>query len=164
MPVIPPPHWESELVACGRLVQDEEASVPQEEAERRFNRYVQLVDSVLGTEGVPGARALVRSIQAVHDYGAYQSTLNKLVFSFPASVVAEAVVTEVPRLIVQLPRWAGEVLNMLVQAQGRSAELVVTFNSALSRALPEERLAIVHFIREEEREGWLEHKPGLLAV
>ena len=106
----------------------------------------------------------MRSIQAVHDYGAYQSTLNKLVFSFPASVVAEAVVTEVPRLIVLLPRWAGEVLNMLVQAQGRSAELVGAFNSALSRALPEERLAIVHFIREEEREGWLEHKPGLLAV
>jgi hypothetical protein len=164
MPSSSPLPWESELIACGRLVQDTDTSVPTEEAERRFNRYVELVDSFEGTEGLRAARALIRSIQAIHDYGAYQSTLGKLVFAFPPGVAAEAVVAEIPRLVAELPDWAGEVLNMLVQAQGRSAELVEAFNFELSRAPEVERAQIESFIREQEREGWLEHKRGLLAA
>ena len=164
MPTVPLPDLESELIACGRIVQDNDASVSVEEAEHRFNRYVELVDSIRGTEDVRTARALLSSMQAVHDYGAYQAALGKLVFGFPPSVVSEAVVAEAPRLIIELPQWAGEVLNMLVQAQGKSEELVLAFNSKLAHAPAAEREAIIRFIRAQEREGWLEHKPGLLAT
>lgn len=155
--------FEAELIACGRIVQDDDDSVPIQEAERRFNLYVELVDSLRGTEGANVACILLRSMQSVHDYGAYQHTMNKLVFDFPSSLVAEAVIAEVPRLVRGFPDWAGEVLNMLVHAQGRSDALVSAFNLELSGLAAEGRDAFVHFIREQEREGWLEHKPGVLA-
>jgi hypothetical protein len=155
--------WQCELLSCGCIVQDEDTSVPVEEAERRFNRYIELVDAVQGTEGERAARALIRSIQAVHDYGGYQATLGKLMFAFPPQEVALAVVAEVPRLISTLPDWAGDILSTLTQAQGRSAELVDAFNSSLDLAPPEQRASIVAFIRAQEAEGWLEHRRGVLA-
>ncbi len=155
--------FEAELIACGRIVQDDDDSVRIEEAERRFNRYVELVASMSGTEGANGACVLIRSMQSVHDYGAYQRTISKLLFDFPANVVAEAVIAELPRLIRELPDWAGEVLNMLVQAQGRSDALVSAFNLKLSGLPAEGRKAFVSFIREQERAGWPEHKLGVLA-
>jgi hypothetical protein len=164
MPLASLPEWETELVACGRIVQDGDTSVPGDEPARRFNRYIELVDAVDGSEGIDAAQALVRSIQAVHDYGAYQRTIGKLVFEFPANLVAESIIVELPRLIRELPDWAGELVNMLVQAQGRSAQLVHAFNAALTRSSESEYSCITAFIREQEREGWLEHKPGLLAT
>lgn len=155
--------WEQELLACGRIVQDEDTSVPAEEAERRFNRYIELVDAVEGTEGELAARALIRSIQSVNDYGAYQATLGKLVFAFPPQTVASAVIAEAPRLISILPDWAGDILSTLTQAQGRSAELMEAFNRSLGSASPTHRESIVAYIRSQEAEGWLEHRRGLLA-
>lgn len=163
MAVADMPTWERELLSCRRIVQDEDTSVSVEEAERRFNRYIELIDAVDGTEGEPAARALMRSMQAVHDYGAYQATLGKLVFAFPPKEVAAAVVAEVPRLIDTLEDWAGDVLSLLTQAQGRSAELVQAFNSSLALAPVQDRARIVTFIRAQEGEGWLEHRRGVLA-
>lgn len=155
--------WERELLSCGRIVQDEDSSVPVEEAERRFNRYIELVDAVEGIEGEGAARALIRSIQAVHDYGGYQATLGKLVFAFPPEEVAQAVVAEVPRLIAALPDWAGDILSTLTQAEGRSAELVRAFKTSLALAPAEDRARIIAFIRAQEAEGWLEHRRGVLV-
>lgn len=131
-------------------MQDSDRSVSQEEAEQRFNRYIELVESISGTEGVSVARALIRSMQAVDDYGAYQSAQGKLLFAFPASVLAEAVVSELPRLMIEQPDRAGELLNIIVLADGRSEELVNAFNVKLAEASESDIGSIVSFVRGQE--------------
>lgn len=156
--------WESELVQSGRIVQDGDTSVSQEEAERRFERYVALVDMVDGSGGLRAARALVRSIQVRHDYGAYQRTMSKFLFSFPAGVVAEVLVAELPRLIADLPDWAGDLLSSITQAPPMTESLVASFNTAVASAAPEVRQQILEFIQQQEQGGWLEHRKGLLRA
>lgn len=63
MPISDYDAWEIELIETGRIVQDDDNSVSPDEAERRFNRYVALVDLAKGIEGQAAATALVRSIQ-----------------------------------------------------------------------------------------------------
>jgi hypothetical protein len=40
---------------------------------RRWNRYVELADSVTGEEGAEGVAAIISSLKAEEDYGAYQA-------------------------------------------------------------------------------------------
>jgi hypothetical protein len=156
--------WEAGLVRMGRIVRDDDTSVPQEEAERRFERYVALVDMVDGSGGLPVARALIRSIQVRRDYGAYQGTMNKLLFSFPPDVVAEALVAELPRLIADLPDWAGDLLSSISQAPPMIESLVASFNARLAAAAPEVRHQILEFVQQQEQGGWLEHRKGVLRA
>jgi hypothetical protein len=156
--------WESELVQTGRIVQDGDTSVSQQEAERRFERYLALVGMVDGSGGLRAARALVRSIQVQHDYGAYQRTMNKLLFSFPADVTAEVLVAELPRLIADLPDWAGDLLSSITQASPMTESLVASFNTAVASAAPDVRRQVLEFIRQQEQGGWLEHRKGLLRA
>jgi hypothetical protein len=157
--------WESELIVTGRIVQDDDISVTVDEAERRFNRYIALVEMVEGNEGTNAARALYRSIQAQHDYGAYQNTINKLLFSFPVAQTVAALVAELPRLIAELPDWAGDLISSLAQAEGRSDALTQAFNTCLRIANAETRNFIVEFIRNQEKSGgWLEYEQGVVGV
>jgi hypothetical protein len=156
--------WKSELITTGRIVQDEDNSVLPDEAERRFNRYIALVDMVEGNEGINAARALLQSIQSRHDYGGYQNTMNKLLFSFPAAQTAAALVAELPRIIAELPDWAGDLVSSLTQAQGTSEQLTQAFNTSLRSADAKTRSDILEFIRNQEKEGWLEHRQGVLGV
>jgi hypothetical protein len=164
MPISDHNAWECELVATGLIVQDNDNSVSPEEAERRFNRYVALTDLVQGDEGVAVATALVRSIQVEHDYGAYQNTINKLVFSFPPEQVAEAVLTELPRLIQYCDRWAGDILSFLTRTKNLAPVLTFEFNEALKVSTPSIQAVVLKFIRAQEVEGWLEDKRGVLGV
>lgn len=164
MPVSDYKSWEAELLETGHIVQDNDNSVSPDEAERRFGRYVALVDLVDGTEGQTVATALVRSMQAVHDYEAYQNTMNKLVFLFPPEQVARAILSELPRLILSLQDWAGDLLSLLTQAQGVAQVLTSAFNQALKSCDSSVQRPVVEFIRCQEIEGWLEHKRGVLGV
>jgi len=158
------PSWETELLETGLIVQNDDLSVAPEKAEQQFNRYVALVDLVDGSEGQNAARALVKSLQSQNDYGAYQNTMNKLLFSFPPEQTAEALVSELPRLISHLPDWAGDLLSSLTQAQGVATRLTFEFNLALKSCGIEERNLISEFIHSQEGDGWLEHKRGILGV
>jgi hypothetical protein len=42
--------WRDEILAVSNIVQDDDESVSDEEAERRFNRFIELVDAVQGDE------------------------------------------------------------------------------------------------------------------
>jgi len=63
--------WRRELLAID-LVQDDD-SVPQDEVERRWNRFVELVDMVDGGEGPSVVSTLVAALRADQDYGAHQA-------------------------------------------------------------------------------------------
>ena len=85
--------WRKELLQTGDIVQDGDTSVPQQEKEKRFNRYVEMVKAVSGQEGVEAFITLVESLQAKDDYGAYETTYGAL-WRFPPGVAARGLVAK----------------------------------------------------------------------
>jgi hypothetical protein len=150
--------WRRELLQAGRIVQDDDTSVPQPEAEARFNRYLALLDELRGSEGEAFAVAVVESMQVRHDYGAYQRTMTTLE-RFPPPTRCRAVLQELPRLIRTLPRWAGDLLLGLT-----SKSDAFHFNSLLDRVPQEDQRLIREFIAQEERCGWLQDDVGVLGL
>ena len=152
--------WRAELCAVGRIVQDDDSSVSADDAESRFNRYISMLDAVTGNEHPDYALAILASIQSIHDYGAYQTTIDAAL-RFGPQRFSTALLTELPRLIEDLPDWAGELLNVVVNTTSR--DLVGPFNDVLLDCDEDRRELVVEFVRENEASGWLEHKRGLLA-
>lgn len=70
--------WRHELLATGDLVQEGDTSVSDEEAGRRYDRYVALADMVDGTEGPRTVGALIASLRAEEDHGAHQAVYGAL--------------------------------------------------------------------------------------
>lgn len=126
--------WRKELLFVGNIVQDGDKSVPQPEVEERFNRYVQMVDSVTGNEGVEAFSALVDSLQAKDDYGAYQSTYGAL-RRFPVTVAAQGLVEALPRLIGRHRECAGDILAQLANGtKGAGFARLSAFRNALAES------------------------------
>ena len=59
--------WRAELIICGDIVQDEDDTVPQKVAEVRFNRYIEMLESVEGKEGEGVFNAIIDSITPRED-------------------------------------------------------------------------------------------------
>jgi len=155
--------WRDELLATGVILQDGDDSVPWPERERRFNRYVELVDAAAGSEGLAGAVALIQSLQSKDDYGAYQATQHAL-GRFPTPVFVAALIQELPALIQRQPDWAGELLCSLANSVGTRFEPdIAEFRSQLSRAPRATQDAVGAFLRQEEQDGWLKHRRGVLS-
>ena len=155
--------WRTELLLVGNIVQDEDDSVPWPDREARFNRYVAMVDAVSGEEGVATAAALIQSVQARHDYGAYQATHHAL-GRFPSDVYVAALLQELPALIQRSRDWAGELLCGLANSVGtRFASQIGEFRRQLDAAPSKIRETVVRFIKSEEEAGWLRHRRGVLA-
>ena len=154
--------WQAELLETGAIVQDSDASVSQIEAERRFNRYLELVDGIDGTEGPHVALALVKSIQAEHDFSAYEATIGALFHVCPWEQSVAAVICELPRLIDDLPDRAGDLLSLMAR-DTQKANRASAFNVVLSSMNNDKQRKIIAFIREQERSGWLEDVRGTLA-
>jgi hypothetical protein len=58
---------------------------------------------VEGGEGPKAVRALVRSIQVRYDYGAYQGTVNAILWKFPVELMIPALLSELSDLIQRQP-------------------------------------------------------------
>jgi hypothetical protein len=146
-----PSDWKVEIVECGDLVQDDDESAPQGEAERRWNRYVELADSVAGSEGPDGVAAIVSSLRAEEDYGAYQAA-HAALSRFPRSDLGRGVAAAA-RDLLTIPRdGSGNALLLLVRA-GSAA--VSSFNEAmrsLDASTQQEMRELVEFHESEE---WL---------
>ncbi len=155
--------WKEELLLVGNIIQDSDESVPQEEAKRRFNRYIEMLDDVDGSEDPSCARAIFASVQAVDDYGAYQTT-ERAAWKFGEKCFCEALLQELPRLIKDLPDWAGNFLVSIANAQKTEHEsIILTFNQQLSTLLTKDKEVILNFIYEQEKDGWFEHRLGVLG-
>jgi len=156
-------HWKSELLELGHIIQDQDRSTPADEAERRFHRYCGMLDALTGTEGKAYALAIMQSVQAEHDYGAYQ-TARRTAWRFGGNAYCAALLHELPRLITTLPDWAGEFLVLIANAADtRHAPLITCFNRLLAARPETEQRQIAAFIAQEEDDGWLSHCAGLLG-
>jgi len=154
--------WKSELIFAGNIVQDGDDTVSDTERHARFMRYIELLDAVDGSEGIDAARAIIQSIQARDDYGAYQTTQHAL-GRFPPSVSLQALIDELPSLIDRQRDWTGELLCSLANAVGTEWEPdIEEFNALLREAPKSVGQVISDFIADEEEGGWLEHRVGVL--
>ncbi|WP_394614548.1 hypothetical protein JNUCC0626_32335 [Lentzea sp. JNUCC 0626] len=145
------PDWKLEIVECGELVQDGDDNVPQEEAERRWNRYVELADGVTGGEGVAGVAALVASLTAEEDYGAHQAVYGALA-RFPQAELGAGVAMAAKELVALPGDNSGNVLLILVRS-GSAA--VTAFDVAMQATDPEVRNSVRALIELHESEEWL---------
>src|SRR5271157_2602557 len=147
--------WRKELLQTGDIVQDGDTSVPQEAAEKRFNRYVEIVEAVSGQEGIEAFIALIESLQAKDDYGAYETTYRAL-WRFPPSVAGHGLVAALPRLIERQPDHAGNILGQIVNsALDQDSAILSAFRGALGSASADAQKAIMDFVVREENDGWL---------
>ncbi|MCX7293634.1 hypothetical protein [Janthinobacterium sp.] len=155
--------WKAELLIVGNIVQDDDSATPPDEAHRRFQRYCTMLDALTGTEGPQYALAVFQSVQAEHDYGAYQ-TANRAAWRFGETAYCTALLHELPRLIASLPDWAGDFLVGIANGAGTpNASTISCFNALLATAPPADRAQITAFIAQQEDDGWFEHCPGVLG-
>jgi len=148
--------WRKELLQTGDIVQDGDTSVPQEVAEKRFNRYVEMVEAVSGQEGIEAFKTLIESLQAKDDYGAYETTYRAL-WRFPPSVAAHGLVAALPRLIEHQADHAGNILGQLANSTSdQDFAILSAFRGALGSAFADAQKAIMDFIIREENNGWLD--------
>jgi hypothetical protein len=155
--------WRAELLSTGAIVQDADESVLWPERERRFNRYLELLEAVAGTEGLEAACTLIQSMQAREDYGAYQST-QRVLGRFPSVIYVAALIRELPSLISRQPDWAGELACSLANSVGTPSEPDISeFRRQLAGAERDQRTPIRRFLEQQERDGWLSHRPGVLS-
>jgi hypothetical protein len=139
--------WRRELLELGAIVQDDDASVSAEDAGALFDRYVELVQMIDGTEGSAAVEALVSSMRSENDYGAYQATHGALALFSPGEFARG-----VAAAILQTHRnHSGEVLA----AVARNDEGPREFNSYLTQAAPDLRAELGDLVRQEELDGWL---------
>jgi hypothetical protein len=156
--------WKAELLIVGNIIQDDDKHTPPDEAQRRFQRYCAMLDALTGNEGAHYALAIVQSVQAEHDYGAYQ-TASHAAWRFGETAYCAALLHELPRLIATLPDWAGDFLVGIANGAGTpQASAISCFNTLLAAAPPAQQALIAAFIDQEEDDGWFEHCPGVLGA
>ena len=151
--------WRDELIFLGNIAQDDDESISPDESEKRFNRYIEILDSLDGSEGFDFALAIFESIQAHYDYGAYQVAL-RTARRFGPEQFAKALLRELPRLIEDLPDWAGDILGEI--ANGPSS-YISAFNLNLSKTPTAQKSMILEFTINQEESGWLQDKVGVLG-
>ena len=153
-----------ELLFTGNIIQDSDESVPWPERETRFNRYIELLDSISGSEGLLVAKAIIQSMQSENDYGAYQTTQSTL-GKFPSEEYIEALISELPSMIERKSEWAGELLCGLANSVGTKYESDIhLFTKKLSESPTKSRNIVLQYINQQEHEGWLEHRIGVLSA
>ncbi|WP_179382155.1 hypothetical protein [Streptomyces sp. SA15] len=143
--------WIVEIVECGDLVQDDDEVTPPEEAERRWNRYVELADSVTGDEGPDGVAAIVSSLRAEEDYGAYQAA-HAALSRFPCSDLGKGVAMAARELVSIPTGGSGNVLLILARA---GSVAVSSFNEAMQMVDADVRREIRELVDFHESEEWL---------
>ncbi len=148
--------WRKELLFTGNIVQDGDKSVSWPDREQRFNRYLEIVEAVSGSEGIEAFIALIDSMQSKDDYGAYQATQRAL-GRFPAGVAAKGLVGALSGLINRQRDWAGELLCGIANASSaESRTFLSAFRKELAKADAQAQAVIMNFVIQEEDGGWLD--------
>lgn len=146
-----PEDWKVEIVECGDLVQDDDTVTPPGEAERRWNRYVELADSVTGDEGPDGVAAIVASLKAADDYGAYQASHAALA-RFPNADLGKGMALAAEDLLAIPKDASGNVLLILAHT---GPVAIDSFIEAIGRADSTVRANIRDLVEFHEAEEWL---------
>lgn len=155
--------WKAEILFTGNIIQDGDNSVDPGERHRRFMRFVEMVDALTGNEGPLAVDSLFESIQVNYSYGAYHS-INHALARFPEMEYLSGLVRALPRLIESLPDQAGEHLVSVANGMGGKWEYQIgIFNRIVAESSADVRASIISFVREQETNGWLDHRVGVLC-
>ena len=143
--------WRRELLAID-LVPHDDDSVPQEEADRRWARFVELADLVDGSEGTDVASTLVAALRAEEDYGAHQAVYSALERLEPQALTLGVVAAAVD--LVTIP-WenSGAVLQLATLVA--TPDDLTAFGTALDRLDPRLRSELIALITQHEQGEWL---------
>lgn len=154
--------WRRELLDVAVIAQDDEPEADLDEAERRFNRFIEMLLAVGGDEPGEVFHAVLETLSDQEDYGAYQTVLGVLAKFEPARrgrLTAEGITGVLDRT----ETMAGDALGQLAFADG---EAVRTFNQTAATLPLSDRQRLARFIARQEDGGWLsnEAQRGRLQV
>ncbi|WP_458248459.1 hypothetical protein [Streptomyces sp. MAI_2237] len=150
--------WRQELLATSDLVQDGDTSVSDDEAGRRYDRYIALADMVDGTEGPHTVCALIASLRAEEGYGAHQAVYGALE-RFPSQDLVSGTVLAAADLL-NIPRdHSGQVLQLLTLLA--SADDLRSFAAACDHLEPTLRTGLRGLIADHEADEWLADERSL---
>jgi hypothetical protein len=150
-----------ELIECGNFVSDFNHENIFREAERRFNRYIELVGEISGDEGPLMIKALADSIQMEEDYGVYQVTIDALI-QFLHAGNAEAMIEALADMMQVRPDLAVD-LMLRIAHQHESYDFMIEFNRALSLSTSSAAGCVRNFVMDQERFGLLDEFSGMFA-
>ena len=153
--------WINELLETGFFIHDFNLAVVSEQAQTRFNRYIELLEQVKGDEGPEVVRALCDSIQMTDDYGVYQVTLDKLAL-FICPGYARCFIDGLVKIIQIRPDLANDLLIMIAQAP-QSDAFIQEFNRELTLSNQSTARRLICFILAEEQVGRLDPFGGIFA-
>jgi hypothetical protein len=141
--------WRAELYEAGKLTQD----VPdaEGEAEEQATRYLALVKQVTGREDIDVVIALIGSMRAEEDDGAYDDTIEALEV-FPDLVLGRGAGLAWEALLSIPKKFSGEVLY---ECCHRGAEAIVAFNEVYASLQPEAQRLLGALINHHETGTWL---------
>jgi hypothetical protein len=144
--------WRSELLRTGLgLVEGlEDGSLGQD-------RYVALVDTIDGSEGLDVLLALLDSMQVEDDHEVYECTTNA-VWLFPPDEFSAGVVQALPRLLDCTEDLGGRILCGISNHE----KYLLWFNRRLAAAPDSARARIMDFVLRNEDEGWFEEEAGCI--
>ena len=144
--------WRTEVLAASHIVQDEDETIPAEEAERRFLRFVELLGVVDGNEDEAVFQTLLECLRPQDDYGAYQTLLSAL-WRWPPDLRGQYAARHLQQLVELNPEMAGDVLANI----GSDQVAARAFNAATASLQDAERRSLQAFIEQEEADGgWLD--------
>jgi hypothetical protein len=151
------PDWARELFDMGDIRQDDDERT---DGEAIWNRYVELADAVVGDEGAAGVAAIIASLRAVDDYGAYQAAHSALA-RFPQPDLGRGVVMAAETLRT-IPADNGGVVLLLLARSGPDA--VAAFTDGAVAADPRSRAILRDLVARHESDEWLSEERGVLVV
>jgi hypothetical protein len=155
--------WRRNLLRTGAITQDGDEPIDPTARDAAFATYLSLVDAVAGTEDERVFRALVESMTARHDYGAYEATLGAAL-RFPPERLGEwlyhAAVDGLFSSSDRLGDWLGQLAFL-----GPGSTAVEAFNEAWRTDDRAGARRLGEFVQEQEKGGWLssERQRGVLA-
>jgi len=136
--------WRSELIATGQIVQDDDEGPSEEEGVSRFDRYVELIDAVTGAEGQEVFQAIIDSIHAIDDYGAYEGTYNAL-WCFPPAQAGVWMAEAFPALFRRVKSKSFQAQRMILPVLDAGEEQAAFLAAAKQWSAANRRTALAAF-------------------
>ncbi len=144
--------WRRELLATSDLVQDDDDSIDEDEAERRWNRYVELAGNIDGTEGPWAVHVLITSLTALQDYGAHEAVFGALE-RFPPGALGRGTVMAAAELLTIPDDRSGHILQLLSLLS--NVDHLQAFGVAFAELPSNVRAGLESLIARHENNEWL---------
>ena len=113
------------------------------ESEEQYQRFLELVDRAAGRITRSSARTLLHTFSAKPDHGTQERVCSVLATG-DRSIVVDAILEELPRLMEQAREWAEVLMGEEVESRPHQT------SQAISRASMDSRLAALQLLRDTE--------------